>query len=225
MTDKLTDAELTELRAISHGESLTQTMANKRAREVMLVRRLLDEHAEHRHEYAAACERLSLAVLACDCAERERDELRAKLAAAEKERDELREEVKKLKAELHDDGGMPLWRCGCCGCPAAEHAVDDEDLRECTKCECPEYVNSVVDTIRRERDELVDKVIALEERDDPSLDGTPNAHPAFWRGKKAARDDIEEFAKIVDPLYGVTPQGAVSQCIGAIRLGPKKDGA
>ena len=36
-------------------------------------------------------------------------------------------------------GGPPLFRCVCCGCPATDHAVDDEERRECTLCECTQY--------------------------------------------------------------------------------------
>lgn len=33
-----------------------------------------------------------------------------------------------------------LHRCASCGCPALDHAVDDEELRECLSCECKQYV-------------------------------------------------------------------------------------
>jgi len=31
-------------------------------------------------------------------------------------------------------------RCQNCGCPADSHIVDDEELRECTQCECKQYL-------------------------------------------------------------------------------------
>lgn len=34
----------------------------------------------------------------------------------------------------------PLWRCSNCGCPMLDHAVDDEERRECGSCECRQYV-------------------------------------------------------------------------------------
>lgn len=37
-------------------------------------------------------------------------------------------------------GGPPLYRCAGCGCPVLDHAVDDEERRECTVCECRQYL-------------------------------------------------------------------------------------
>ena len=37
-------------------------------------------------------------------------------------------------------GGPPLYRCAGCGCPVVDHAVDDEERRECTQCECRQYL-------------------------------------------------------------------------------------
>jgi hypothetical protein len=35
--------------------------------------------------------------------------------------------------------GPPLYRCSNCGCPMLDHAVDDEERRECSLCECIQY--------------------------------------------------------------------------------------
>lgn len=40
-------------------------------------------------------------------------------------------------------GGPPLYRCACCGDPKSDHRRDDDEHRECTLCECEEYVSSV----------------------------------------------------------------------------------
>lgn len=37
-------------------------------------------------------------------------------------------------------GGPPLYRCACCGCPVSDHAVDFGERRECTVCECRQYL-------------------------------------------------------------------------------------
>lgn len=34
---------------------------------------------------------------------------------------------------------IDLARCSRCGCPAADHEVDDEERRGCTECECLQY--------------------------------------------------------------------------------------
>ncbi len=36
-------------------------------------------------------------------------------------------------------GGPPLFRCVRCGCPATDHATDDEERRECSRCECEQH--------------------------------------------------------------------------------------
>lgn len=40
-------------------------------------------------------------------------------------------------------GGPTLFRCVRCGCPATDHATDDEERRECSRCECEQYECSV----------------------------------------------------------------------------------
>lgn len=37
-------------------------------------------------------------------------------------------------------GGPPLYRCAGCGCPVNDHAVDFGERRECTVCECRQYL-------------------------------------------------------------------------------------
>ena len=52
--------------------------------------------------------------------------------------------------------------------------------------------------------------------DDPSLDGTPNAHPAFWRGYTSCVDDVEESNQF-DSLHEARIHTVMYELVDSLR--------
>lgn len=122
------------------------------------------EHHEHAAVYSAKLLRRERDVVADAVAKverltRERDEGRANSESWRRVCNAWQDWATEL---LHDYGRQPLYgehgdgpareiiaqlvgmvpgvpRCSRCGCFATEHEVDDEERRECTRCECTQF--------------------------------------------------------------------------------------
>ena len=70
---------------------------------------------------------------------------RARAVADSQFKTDLHDHLREAEAELEEvakeawkEKGEP--RCSNCGCVVTDHAVDDEERRECRACECKQFV-------------------------------------------------------------------------------------